>query len=170
MHLMEADRLFARSFEELEPGLGFETRGRTITESDLVSFSALTGDWHPQHADAEWAAESRFGERIAHGMLVLSYAVGLAPLDPSRIVALRGLERVTFKRPVRIGDTIRLRGTVAEISPLDGETALVRLAWEIVNQDDRAVARAAVSVVWRGGGAGSSNGEPATEELERLRP
>ena len=58
------------------------TRGRTITEADLVSFSALTGDWHPQHADAAWAAESPFGERIAHGMLVLSYAVGLLPIDP----------------------------------------------------------------------------------------
>ena len=69
----------ALDFDRLETGLAVTTRGRTITESDLVSFSALTGDWHPQHADASWAAESPFGERIAHGMLVLSYAVGLLP-------------------------------------------------------------------------------------------
>ena len=96
---------------ELRPELGAEltTRGRTITETDLVSFSSLTGDWHPQHADAEWAANGRFGERVAHGMLVLSYALGLMPFDPERVVALRGLDSVTFKRPVRIGDTIRLR-------------------------------------------------------------
>ena len=85
--------------------------GGTITEADLVSFAALTGDWHPQHADAEWAAAGRFGERVAHGMLVLSYAVGLVPFDPERVVALRGLDSVTFKRPVRIGDTIRVRST-----------------------------------------------------------
>ena len=54
----------------------------------------------------------RFGERVAHGMLVLSYAVGLMPFDPERVVALRGLESVTFKRPVRIGDTIRVRSRV----------------------------------------------------------
>ena len=74
----------ALDFDRLETGLAVTTRGRTITESDLVSFSALTGDWHPQHADASWAAESTFGERIAHGMLVLSYAVGLLPIDPAR--------------------------------------------------------------------------------------
>ena len=59
-----------------------EPRGRTITEADLVSFAALTGDWHPQHADAEWADAGRFGERVAHGMLVLSYAVGLVRVRP----------------------------------------------------------------------------------------
>ena len=48
-------------FEALEPGQAFTTRGRTVTESDVVSFAALTGDWHPQHTDAEWAAASSFG-------------------------------------------------------------------------------------------------------------
>jgi acyl dehydratase len=56
----------AAPFEELVEGPTFETRGRTITEADVVSFSALTGDGHPQHADAAWAARSAFGERIAH--------------------------------------------------------------------------------------------------------
>ena len=118
---------------ELSPEVGAEltTRGRTITEADLVSFSALTGDWHPQHADAEWAAAGRFGERVAHGMLVLSYAVGLVPFDPERVVALRGLDSVTFKRPVRIGDTIRVRSQVERVRQLDDEHALVALAWRV---------------------------------------
>jgi len=47
------------------------TRGRTITEAGVVAFSALTGDHHPQHTDAQWAAETPFGGRVAHGMLVL---------------------------------------------------------------------------------------------------
>jgi acyl dehydratase len=70
----------------------FRSPGRTITEGDLVSFSALTGDWHPQHSDVEWAMGSQFSERVAHGMLVLSYSIGLAPLDPDRVVALRGFD------------------------------------------------------------------------------
>ena len=59
-------------YEELEAGQTFTTRGRTVTEADVVGFAALTGDWHPQHTDAVWAAESPFGERIAHGLLVVS--------------------------------------------------------------------------------------------------
>ena len=103
-------QVFDRDFDRLEEGARFASRGRTITESDLVSFSALTGDWHPQHADADWAAASQFGERIAHGMLVLSYAIGLLPIDPDRVVALRGIRGVIFKRPVPIGDDDPRRG------------------------------------------------------------
>lgn len=132
------------------PGTEHTTRGRTITEADLVSFSALTGDWHPQHADAEWAAAGRFGGRVAHGMLVLSYAVGLVPFDPERVVALRGLDSVSFKRPVAIGDTIRVHTRVDAVRPLDDEHALVTFAWRVLNQHDRVVARAKVEALWRG--------------------
>ncbi len=134
---------------ELEQGAEFTTRGRTITEGDLTSFSALTGDWHPQHSDAEWASHSRFSGRVAHGMLVLSYAIGLVPFDPERVVALRGLGSATFKRPVAIGDTIRVRCRVESTRPLDDETALVTLAFRVLNQDDRAVALARVEAVCR---------------------
>lgn len=156
------------------------TAGRTITEADVVSFAALTGDWHPQHADAAWAARSRFGERVAHGMLVLSYAVGLVPFDPERVVALRGFESVTFKRPVRIGDTIRVHSRVEGSRPLDDRHALVTLGWRIVNQEDATVARARVEALWRteaaaAGGAvdgdetGTANREPpAAAELAAL--
>jgi 3-hydroxybutyryl-CoA dehydratase len=132
-----------------ETGTELTTRGRTITEADLVSFSSLTGDWHPQHADAEWAGGSRFGERVAHGMLVLSYAIGLMPFDPERVVALRGLDSVTFKRPVRIGDTIRVRSRVDEARRLDEAHDLVSFAWRVVNQRDEVVARARVDALWR---------------------
>ena len=136
-------------FEALETGQEFTTRGRTVTEADVVSFAALTGDWHPQHADAEWAAQSPFGERIAHGMLVISMAAGLVPFDPGRVVALRGVSGVTFKRPVRFGDTMRVTGKVAEVKPIDESAGLVTLAWTVTNQEDRAVCRARVEVVWR---------------------
>lgn len=139
------------------PATGSEltSPGRTITEADLVSFAALTGDWHPQHADAAWAAGGPFGERVAHGMMVLSYAVGLMPFDPDRVVALRGLESATFKRPVRIGDTIRVHSRVEAVRPLDDGLAAVTLAWRVLNQDDRVVARVRVVALWRMATAGA---------------
>ena len=74
---------FEKDFDALTVGERYVTRGRTIGEADITAFATLTGDTHPQHTDAEWAAGSRFGERIAHGLLVLSYASGLMPFDPS---------------------------------------------------------------------------------------
>jgi acyl dehydratase len=137
------------AFDELEVGEEFETLGRTVTEADVAAFAALTGDLHPQHTDAEWAADSHFGERIAHGMLILSFAVGLAPLDPGRVLALRRLREVVFKRPVLFGDTICIRGSVLELRVMSDEAGLVSCRWAIVNQRDELCARAEVEVVWR---------------------
>jgi 3-hydroxybutyryl-CoA dehydratase len=140
---------FSAPFESLEAGQAFTTRGRTVTEADVVGFSALTGDWHPQHADATWAAQSPFGERIAHGMLVISIAAGLVPFDPERVVALRRVADATFKRPVRLGDTIRVQGRIAETTDVGEDAGLVAFAWSVVNQDERVVCRARVEVLWR---------------------
>jgi 3-hydroxybutyryl-CoA dehydratase len=140
-------------FEELEAGQAFSTRGRTVTEADVVAFAALTGDWHPQHTDAVWAKESAFGERIAHGLFVISLAGGLVPFDPERVVALRRVGDVVFKRPVKLGDTLRVTGKVLETSEVGGEAGLVAFAWSVVNQDERVVARARVDVLWRRDGA-----------------
>lgn len=140
---------FAKEFDALEGGERFVTRGRTITETDLVSFSALTGDWHPQHSDADWAATSRFGERIAHGMMVMSYAIGLVPLEPEHVVALRRVSEVVFKHPVYVGDTIHVEGTIESATEIDSDHGLVTCLWKIVTQRGRTAARARVEVVWR---------------------
>jgi acyl dehydratase len=136
-------------YEEMEAGTAFTTRGRTVTEADVVGFAALTGDWHPQHTDAVWAGQSAFGERIAHGLLVISLAGGLVPFDPERVVALRRLGDVVFKRPVKFGDTLRVTGKVLETSDVGDDAGLVALAWNVVNQDERVVCRARVEVLWR---------------------
>ena len=149
-------------FEALERGQSFTTRGRTVTEADVVAFAALTGDWHPQHADARWAAGSPFGERIAHGMLVISLAAGLVPFDPERVLALRRVGDATFKRPVRFGDTLRVEGRVAEVARVSDEAGLVTFAWTVVNQDDRAVCRAKVEVLWRADAVAAEAAEPAS--------
>lgn len=149
-------------FEALEVGQEFTTRGRTVTEADVVGFASLTGDWHPQHTDAQWAVGSPFGERIAHGMLVVSMAAGLVPWDPGRVVALRQVSQATFKRPVRFGDTVHVEGRVADLTDAAEDAGLVTFAWSIVNQDDRVVCRARVDVLWRRDGV-SEAAEAAPE-------
>jgi 3-hydroxybutyryl-CoA dehydratase len=140
---------FAKDFDALSEGERFVTRGRTIGEADIMGFATLTGDTHPQHTDAEWAASSRFGERIAHGLLVLSYAAGLMPFDPERIVALRRVGDAVFKQPVRIGDTIHVEGEIAAKSEIDPGHGLVSTRWRVMNQRGKLVARASVDLVWR---------------------
>ncbi|MGH2953300.1 MAG: MaoC/PaaZ C-terminal domain-containing protein [Solirubrobacterales bacterium] len=153
--------IFERDFDRLAPGSSLETSGRTITEADVTSFAALTGDWHPQHADAAWAAESPFGERIAHGMLVVSYAIGLLPIDPDRVVALRAVRDVVFKRPVPIGTTIRVEAEVAGLRPLGDEQGLVTLALRVRDSAGALLARLAVEALWRRGPVGE-DGRPAS--------
>ena len=68
--------LFERDFDALEPGERFATPGRTVSEADIAQFAALTGDTHPQHVDSAWAAGSRFGEQIAHGLLERTVPAG----------------------------------------------------------------------------------------------
>ena len=81
--------------------------------------------------------------------VVLSFAVGLVPFNPERVVALRRVVEAIFKRPVRLGDTIRVTGGVDAVRDLDGDAGLVTLAWKILNQQDQIVCRARVEVLWR---------------------
>jgi 3-hydroxybutyryl-CoA dehydratase len=140
-------------FDRLSVGQRFRTGQRTVSETDVMVFSALTSDWHPQHCDPDWAARSSFGERIAHGMLTLSLAVGLVPLDPELVLALRRVGDVVFKRPVRLNESIRVEGEIAALTPLDEQAGLVNLGWAIRNQGDALVCRARVEVLWRRAGA-----------------
>jgi 3-hydroxybutyryl-CoA dehydratase len=140
---------WADAFDELIVGQAFHTGSRTVTQDDVTAFAALTGDHHPQHVDEAWAAGSPFGGRIAHGMLVVSLAVGLVPFDPERVMALRRVGDVVFKRPVRPGDAIRVSGRIEALRDLDEEAGLVTFGWRILDQENRLVCRATVDVLWR---------------------
>lgn len=142
---------FGKDFDELEVGERFSTEGRSISEADIMGFATLTGDTHPQHTDAEWAAQSRFGERIAHGLLVLSAAAGLVRFDPDRVVALRKVGDAVFKSPVKIGDTVHVEGEITKARELDNDYGLVECRWKVLNQHGKMVLRVAVEVVWRRG-------------------
>lgn len=108
-------------FEEFAVGDEVTSAGRTITEADIVAFAALTGDWNRIHTDAEYARTTQFGERIAHGLLGLSVASGLAVrlgFMEDTVIAFMEIGEWQFRAPIRIGDTIRLRATVQETRPM----------------------------------------------------
>ena len=140
-------------FEEYEVGQSITSQGRTVTEADVVAFAALSGDWNPMHTDAEFASEHPFGQRVAHGLLVLSIASGLAVrlgFLEETVLAFREIGEWKFSLPVYFGDTIRVRATVIETKPmrrLGG--GLVTLKVQILNQDDKVVERGTWGVLVR---------------------
>jgi len=127
-------------FEDFQVGGKLITRARTVTEADLVSFAALTGDWYPLHTDIEYAKRSRFEERIAHGMLVLSYANGLIPFCDMAIIAFYGMDRVRLTAPTKIGDTIHVELEVTEKQERDEHSGLVTFREWAKNQRGEDVA------------------------------
>ena len=128
-------------FEDFEVGTKFESPARTITEADIVMFAALSGDWNPIHIDAEFAKQTRFGQRIAHGLLTLSIASGLLTklrLTEKTIVAFYGIDRLRFTKPVFIGDTIK---AVAEVVDKEdrGDYGVVTYDIKVYNQKGEVV-------------------------------
>lgn len=137
---IEADGPRGLYFEEFELDATMRTRGRTITEADLVQFAALTGDFNPMHTDAEYSASGFMGQRVAHGMLTISYAVGQAyqlGILERTVLGFRGLD-IKFSAPVYIGDTIHAELKVKETKAakrLGG--GIVTLEIRIVKQDGK---------------------------------
>lgn len=108
-------------FEQFEPGLRFVTAARTMTEGDIVTFAGLSGDYNQIHTDAEFSKGTPFGQRVAHGLLVLSIASGLAMRSgvlEGTVLAFREINNWKFSSPVFIGDTIRVELEVNETKAL----------------------------------------------------
>ena len=132
-------------FEDCSVGDRVVTPRRTITETDVVMFSAFTGDWNAAHSDAEYAKTSTFGERIAHGMLTLVIGTGLLfrlsgnEFLPKWVVAIVGLDRVRFIAPVKMGDTIRLEGEIVETTKISDEQGVLSFKYLVKNQHNRSV-------------------------------
>ena len=133
-----------RYFEEFQVGFSVASAGRTITETDVVSFAGLSGDYNQIHTDAEYAREGMFGQRVAHGLLGLAVASGLVAqlgFIEGTVLAFRELTW-KFSLPIFIGDTIHVEATVAELKPLRrlGGGA-VTLDVRVVNQENKVVQR-----------------------------
>ncbi len=137
-------------FEEFEIGQEMVTAGRTITETDIVNFAGLTWDTNPMHTDAEYAKTTVFGERVAHGMLGLSYAVGLAwqlGFMEGTVIAFLGLEW-KFKAPMKIGDTVRVVAKVKQKKEMKAAGGgLVTLEGRVLNQRDEVAQQGEWSVL-----------------------
>lgn len=129
-----------RYYEDFQLGERILTRSRTVTEADIVMFAAFSGDWHPLHVDEEYAKKGFFGQRIAHGFLVLSVATGLMGLADMAILAFYGMDRVRFMAPTKIGDTLRVEMEVAEKVDRNEKEGIVTLKVTVINQRDEAVA------------------------------
>ncbi|MCM3764770.1 MaoC/PaaZ C-terminal domain-containing protein [Neobacillus niacini] len=126
--------MYDKYFEYFEKGEKWKSRGRTITETDLVMFSALTGDYYPLHTDIEFAKQSFFKQRIAHGMLVLSFGVGLTKMEPGIVIANYGIDKLRFIQPVFINDTIHVELEVIDLEDKGNGTGVVTVKQSTVKQ------------------------------------
>ena len=118
------------------------SRGRTITEPDIVNFAGLSGDFVELHMNEEYARSGPFGRRIAHGALIFSISTGMLVQmvpDQSPIVAFYGVDKLRFVAPVFIGDTIHITRRIAEKRLKEGGRGVI--VQEIIahNQDDKTV-------------------------------
>jgi acyl dehydratase len=130
-----------RYYDEIEVGEQYESPGRTVTETDIVMFAGLSGDYNVLHTDAEFMKQSIFGERIAHGLLGLAIQAGLftRATQAYATLAFVGL-RWKFKGPIKIGDTIRVRAKVlAKKDTSKPDRGLITLERTVVNQRDEVV-------------------------------
>jgi acyl dehydratase len=131
-----------KNFDGYELGEDFYSPGRTVTETDVVNFAGLTGDWHYVHTDALAASKSQFGQRIAHGTLTFAIASGLMArmgIGSEHSIAFLAIRNWTFKAPVFLGDTIRVRVEVKdkhESRKLDRGVITFLCQVLIANRDD----------------------------------
>lgn len=135
--------MFNRKFEHFEVNETWLSRGRTITESDIVMFSAFSGDWYPLHTDKEYAEKcTPFRQRIAHGMLVLSVGTGLLQMDSEVVVAFYGIEKLRFINPTFINDTIHLELEVIDLKDKGNGTGVITFNQKVVKQTGETVVAA----------------------------
>ena len=129
-------------YEDFVTGGVHESRGRTVTEADIVNFAGLSGDFVELHTNEEFARQSPFGRRIAHGALIFSISTGLMTqmnLINDTVLAFYGLDKLRFTGPVFIGDTVRVTKRVIEMKPKDDARGLVTFETQVLNQHNEPV-------------------------------
>jgi len=125
-------------FENFEVGAIFESRGRTVTETDIVNFAGLSGDFVELHTNEVYARHSPFGRRIAHGALIFSISTGLMTqmnFLNETVLAFYGLDHLRFTRPVFIGDTVRVHKKVASKQEKTEDRGIVTFETSVLNQN-----------------------------------
>ena len=139
-------------FEDFTPGDESTTPGRTITEADIINFAGLTGDWYELHTNVEYAAKTRFGQRIAHGALIfsISTALNVRAMPPGNtLIAFYGVDKLRFVKPTFIGDTVYCRNKVLEKAEKDSSSGVVASLCEVVNQRGEVVISYTSRALWQ---------------------
>jgi 3-hydroxybutyryl-CoA dehydratase len=129
-------------FEEISEGFSIVSPGRTITETDIVMFAGLSGDYNPLHTDEEYAKQTMFGGRIAHGLLGLSIASGLAMQLGFMLGTVEAFRELTwqFRKPIIMGDTIHIEAKAASKKAIRGfKGGLVGFDINVLNQKGESV-------------------------------
>ena len=138
-------------FEEFSVGQSVKTAGRTIGEDAIFSFAGLSGDYNQIHTDAVFASKTQFGQRVAHGLLGMSIAVGLimqTGLLEGTVLAFREINEWKFVKPFFIGDTIHAVLSISEKKglPRIGAGALIASV-EVLNQKDEVCQRGKLNLL-----------------------
>ncbi|NBO93117.1 MAG: dehydratase [Planctomycetia bacterium] len=128
-------------FDDIAIGQEWRSLGRTITETDVVSFAGLSGDFNPIHVDHAFARNTPFGRPIAHGLLVLAVSSGLGVnAPPMRTLAVLELREWHFREPIFFGDTVHVLTRVVEkVEKARGRRGEVTWKREVINQDGKIV-------------------------------
>jgi 3-hydroxybutyryl-CoA dehydratase len=154
-------------FDDIEVGQQWESLGRTVTETDIVNFAGLSGDFNPIHLDHEFAKTTPFRRPIAHGLLVFSIASGLGiSCPPMRTLALLTIKEWHLNAPIFIGDTIRVRSIVLgkEVRSR-GRRGAITWQRQIMNQQGKVV-QEGVTVTLVQGRAAITAQEEAKDEAK----
>lgn len=121
-------------FPELAIGAVKTSRGRTLTETDVVNFCMLTGNWLEIHSNVEFAKAALYGERLVQGSLVFSIVNALIPFDSSVVEAFYGIDRLRFLKPSFIGDTVWARSEITALKPKENGAGIATSILQGINQ------------------------------------
>ncbi|CAL8981372.1 Bifunctional protein PaaZ [Rhodoplanes serenus] len=136
-------------FPELAVGQTRVSRGRTLTETDVVNFCMLTGNWLEIHANEEFAKRALFGRRVVQGSLVFSIVNALLPFDASVVAAFYGVDRLRFLAPSFIGDTVWARSEIIALREKTPEAGVVTCELVGANQRRERILRCEFSLLIR---------------------
>ncbi len=153
MKPQEGSALSSLFYDDLEVGRVYRTPARTVTETDLVTFTMLSGDWNPIHSDEEFAKSGFYGKRVVQGLFGLSMLTGLmdrAGWFHESAIAMLGIDGWRFEGPIFVGDTLRGEMEIVDKRLTSkGDRGIVNRRFSLLNQDDQLVQQGTIGVMVR---------------------
>lgn len=138
-------------FEDFKVGDKFTSPARTVTETDIVMFAGLSGDYNPLHTDSEFCKTTIFGEKIAHGLLGLSILTGLSTrlgIFDGTAIAFLGINDWKFAKPIFANDTIHFEMTVIETRETSkDDRGIIFREFTLYNQNDEVVQQGTLPIM-----------------------